>query len=238
MMPLSYDLHIHSCLSPCGDDDMTPSNIVGMAKILGLDVVAITDHNSCKNCPSFAAAAHEYGILPIFGMELTTSEEVHVLCLFDNLEAALEYDKYVFDRIPDIPNNTEYFGNQLLYDTNDKNCGYVEKLLISATDISFDDVYDLLEKYDGVMIPAHINKPTTSLISNLGFIPPDSKFKTVEIQAKDDKGELIKAFPYLNDCRFIKDSDAHALHIINEAINFMHPEECDAKSILKYLKNT
>ena len=79
-----YDLHIHSCLSPCGDNDNTPNNIAGMATLCGLNIVALTDHNSCKNCPAFFAAAKKYGIIPIAGMELTTSEDIHIVCLFEN----------------------------------------------------------------------------------------------------------------------------------------------------------
>ncbi|MCR5469021.1 MAG: PHP domain-containing protein [Lachnospiraceae bacterium] len=237
MKPLSYDLHIHSCLSPCGDDEMTPANIVGMAKILGLDVVALTDHNTSKNCPAFKAAAEEYGITPLFGMELTTSEEVHVLCLFDTLEKALAFDEYVFPRIPDIPNNPEFFGNQIIYNAEDEICGHIDKLLISATDISFDDSYDLVDGFGGIMIPAHINMATTSLLGNLGFIPFDSKFKTVEIREKDNREELINKYPYLSDCRFITDSDAHALHIIQEPTHFMHPKSSNTSDIIEYLKN-
>ena len=88
MIALSYDLHLHSCLSPCGDDDMTPANIVGMAAVMGLELIALTDHNSAKNCPAFLKMAEEYGILALPGMELTTEEEVHVVCLFSELDAA------------------------------------------------------------------------------------------------------------------------------------------------------
>ena len=80
-----YDLHIHSCLSPCGDDDSTPNNIAGMASLKGLQIVALTDHNTCKNCPAIMKKAEEYGVTEIPGMELTTSEEIHVLCLFRNI---------------------------------------------------------------------------------------------------------------------------------------------------------
>ena len=92
---LSYDLHIHSCLSPCGDDDMTPGNIVGMSAIKGLDVIAVTDHNSCRNCPAVLKLAEQYGVLAIPGMELTTAEEVHAVCLFSELSAAMEFDRFV-----------------------------------------------------------------------------------------------------------------------------------------------
>ena len=91
MIPLYYDLHIHSCLSPCGDDDMTPANLVGMAAVKGLDVIALTDHNSCKNCPAAMYHGANYGVTVIPGMELTTEEEVHVICLFPTLKDALAY---------------------------------------------------------------------------------------------------------------------------------------------------
>ena len=115
MQTLSYDLHIHSCLSPCGEDDMTPANIAGMAKVIGLDVIALTDHNSCKNCPAIVRAAQEYGITVLCGMELCTAEEVHVLCYFPTLDNAMDFDSYVYGCIPDLPNTPALFGNQLLY---------------------------------------------------------------------------------------------------------------------------
>ncbi len=90
-----YDLHIHSCLSPCGDDEATPNSIAGMGKINGLDIMALTDHNTCKNCPAFFEAAKRYGILPVAGMELTTAEEIHMVCLFESLEKAMEFDEFV-----------------------------------------------------------------------------------------------------------------------------------------------
>ena len=110
MPELNYDLHIHSCLSPCGDDDMTPANIVGMAVIKGLDLIAVTDHNSCKNCPAVLTMADAYGLTALPGMELTTSEEVHVVCLFADLKDALAFDEYVYSRLMPIPNNIEYPG--------------------------------------------------------------------------------------------------------------------------------
>ena len=112
MIPLYYDLHLHSCLSPCGDDDMTPANIVGMAAVKGLDVIALTDHNSCKNCPAAMKHGEEYGVTVIPGMELTTSEEVHVVCLFPELNDALDFDQYVYERILPIKNKKNIFGEQ------------------------------------------------------------------------------------------------------------------------------
>ena len=114
MLSLTYDLHLHSCLSPCGDEEMTPANIAGMAAVLGLDVIALTDHNSSKNCPALMAAAREYGVLAIPGMELTTAEEIHAVCLFARLEAALDFDQYVYQRLVPFPNKEEIFGRQLI----------------------------------------------------------------------------------------------------------------------------
>ena len=111
-MNLYYDLHIHSCLSPCGDQDMTPANIAGMAAIKGLDVIAVTDHNSCKNCPAVLAAAREYGVLAIPGMEICTQEEVHAVCLFSELEAAMDFDDYVYQRLLPVENRPDIFGKQ------------------------------------------------------------------------------------------------------------------------------
>ena len=113
---LYYDLHLHSCLSPCGDNDMTPSNIAGMAALKGLDVIALTDHNSCRNCPALLRAAAHFGLVALPGMELCTMEEVHVLCLFANLNDALDFDAAVYSHILPIDNDEALFGQQLYYD--------------------------------------------------------------------------------------------------------------------------
>jgi PHP family Zn ribbon phosphoesterase len=236
MIRLSYDLHLHSCLSPCGDDDMTPANIIGMAAIKELDVIALTDHNSCKNCPAFMKLAEAYGILAIPGMELCTQEEVHVVCLFSTLEDAMNFDEYVYQKIIPIPNNEEIFGKQLIYNEEDEVIGREPYLLINATDISFDQVYELVRRYNGVMIPAHIDKNANSVISNLGFIPPDSKFSCVELKDMDKLSPIKETNPYLNECKIITNSDAHYLEHINEPIHFLHVESKTIVDILRVLQ--
>lgn len=218
MKTLAYDLHLHSCLSPCGDNDMTPANIAGMAKIIGLDLIALTDHNSCKNCPAVAIAAREYGLLFLPGMELTTAEEVHVLCYFASLDAAMDFDRYVSDHLPDTPNKPMFFGDQLIYNEQDQISCTEQRLLISATDLPFDAIYDLVNQYDGIMVPAHINKPTTSLLGNLGFIPENSRFSCVEIKQETDWASLQQQYPYLANCNHLCSSDAHDLNTIHEPI--------------------
>lgn len=235
MISLSYDLHLHSCLSPCGDDDMTPADIVGMAALKELDVIALTDHNSCKNCRAFLHAAKEYGIIGIPGMELTTQEEVHVLCLFPTLETALAFDRLVEVRLVAIPNRPEIFGKQQIIDEAEQVIGTVDNLLINSTLIGFDEVYELVKEYQGIMIPAHIDKTANSLLSNLGFVPPDSRFSCFELKDMKNLHRLQAANPYLKTCRVITNSDAHYLEQINEAENSLHVEERSVEAVLAAL---
>ena len=235
MTELYYDLHIHSCLSPCGDDDMTPANIAGMAAVKGLDVIAVTDHNSCKNCPAILAAAQEYGILAIPGMEINTSEEVHAVCLFEELKAAMDFDAYVYERLMAFPNKEEIFGRQLIYNKEDEICGTVPNLLINATDISFEGLWELVRGFGGVMFPAHVDKTANSLIANLGFIPPDSKFVTAEVKDLGKLHRVRKENPYLEGCRIISDSDAHYLEDIHEPQLRLQVRERSVRGVLEVL---
>lgn len=233
---ISYDLHLHSCLSPCGDDEATPAAIAGIAALNGLNAIALTDHNTCKNCEPFLKACEFYGIIGIPGMELTTTEEIHVVCLFENLSDAMRFDAYVYDHLLDIQNNEKIFGNQLIVNEEDEVLGKIDKLLISATDIDFDDVYDLVHSFNGIMIPAHLDKTTTSLISQLGFIPPGAQFKTVEVKRLSNLHQLRKEHPYLNDCKIISSSDAHYLKDINQPDNTILVKEASAHGVIEALR--
>ena len=237
MKSFSYDLHIHSCLSPCGSEEMTPATIAGMAAVKGLEVAALTDHSSCKNCPAFMKAAEFYGITGIPGMELTTSEEVHVLCLFPTLEAAMDFDGYIHTQLPEVENSEAIFGSQLVMDEDDNITAREPYLLINATSVSFDSVFDLVGRYGGVMVPAHLDKSTTSLLSNLGFIPPDSRFTTAEIHNKENILPLLERHEYLRKCRILTSSDAHYLKDISEPVNFLHAEERSAAAVISALRS-
>lgn len=234
-MELYYDLHIHSCLSPCGDDDMTPANIAGMAAIKGLDVIAVTDHNSCRNCLAVMAAAEEYGVLAIPGMEINTSEEIHAVCLFEELKAALEFDAYVYERLIPFPNREDIFGRQLIYNTEDQICGTIPNLLIQPAEISFDRLWELVRGYGGVMFPAHIDKQANSLLYNLGAIPPDSRFRTAEMKDLKNLHRLRREHPYLEHCRVISNSDAHYLEHIHEPELTLQVSDKTIKDVLKAL---
>lgn len=234
-MKISYDFHLHSCLSPCGSDDMTPANIAGMASIIGLEAIALTDHNTCRNCPALTEAAKDYGISVIPGMELCTEEEVHVLCFFSSLNQAMEFDRFVYEKLPDIPNNPMLFGNQLIYNTKDQAEGVLDKLLISAVPVSFSDLPGILNGFGGIMIPAHIDKPSNSLISNLGFIPPDSTFKTAELHDLQKKSTFQKSYPYLEGCRILCSSDAHYLNDIHEPVYWIDIPSNNTEEIFRFL---
>lgn len=237
MINLSYDFHIHTCLSPCGDNDMTPANIIGMAALKGLDAVAITDHNSALNCEAAMKCGECYGVLVIPGMELTTEEEAHVVCLFPALENALAFSSYVYERLLPIKNKPDIFGHQYICDEDENIKGEIEHLLINATSIGFSDVSKELKPFGGVMIPAHVDKSTTSIISNLGFIPPDSDFKTFECKNMANLHQLRKDHPYLQGCKVITDSDAHYLEHINEPVNTILVKEKSIEAILEYLNS-
>lgn len=235
MISLYYDLHMHSCLSPCGSEDMTPYNIAGMAALKGLDVIAVTDHNTCRNCPAVLAAAEEYGVVAVPGMELTTSEEVHAVCLFASLDRALSFDSYVYERILNIKNREDIFGRQEIYGLEDKPVGVEEKLLISATSISFEGLWELVRSYGGVMFPAHIDKNANSLIANLGFIADDSQFTAAELHDIKKLHGLREKNPYLDSCRILVNSDAHYLEDIREPEFTIPVRERTAEGVLEAL---
>lgn len=235
MIPLFYDLHIHSCLSPCGDDDMTPANLVGMAAVKGLDVIALTDHNSCRNCPAALYHGKNYGVTVIPGMELTTAEEVHVICLFPTLEGALAFDAYVYERLLPVPNREDIFGKQQIMDKKDQVTGTVENLLINATSISFDNVLPLVESFGGIAYPAHVDKSSTSLLSNLGFVPPDSRFSCAEFHDFRNLHRIRREHPYFEKCHVICCSDAHYLEDIHEPEYQILSGSRKIKDILKAL---
>lgn len=214
-----YDLHVHSCLSPCGDDDNTPNNIVGMAKLCGLDIVALTDHNSCKNCPAFFEAAARYGIIPIAGMELTTSEDIHVVCLFERLEDALAFDEYVENKRVKFKNKPEIFGHQNILDGEDNPIGEIEDLLINATSISIDEITETVNSFAGVCYPAHIDRDSNGIIAVLGTLPEDVPFNYFELHDKSLTDKYAEKYAIPSN-RFIISSDAHYLTDLRDAENY------------------
>lgn len=225
---LTYDLHIHSCLSPCGDDDMTPANIAGMGAVLGLSVMALTDHNSCGNCPSFFEACTHYGVIPIAGMELTTSEDIHLVCLFETLEAALAFDEFIQPHRMRIRNRTDIFGHQYFMDADETVLSEEPDLLTVATDLSIEQAYEKVLEYDGVIYPAHIDRDSNGIIAALGTFPDSPDFRCYELNDIENLSSYKERFPILNDLNFLVSSDAHYLeHIQEPEPFFLIPETAE-----------
>ena len=214
-----YDLHVHSCLSPCGDDDSTPSNIAGMASLSELDVVALTDHNTSKNCPAFFAAARNYGIIPIAGMELTSAEDIHVVCLFESLEDAMRFDAEIEKHLMPIKNRPEIFGDQLILDGEDEPIGEFDTLLISATDLPIADAIALARSFGAHVHPAHIDRESNGIVAILGDIPPEYEFATFELRERASLERLSPTVEELRENNLLVCSDAHHLWDISEAEN-------------------
>lgn len=233
MEKYSYDLHLHSCLSPCGSDDMTPANLAGMCALAGLDIVALTDHNTTGNCAAFCRAAEAYGLLALAGMELTTMEEVHVICLFPDPDSADAFGEMVRRHLPPLSNNPDFFGRQLLMDEGDRLLGEESAMLAAATDIPLSDVPALAAQFGGVSYPAHIDRDAFSLLSNLGFWDPSLGFSLAEVSLRCPPQLLTR--PDLAGLRFIRACDAHALDQIPDAHQFIELEEKNASAVLKSL---
>ncbi|MBP3301194.1 MAG: PHP domain-containing protein [Clostridia bacterium] len=219
-----YDLHIHSCLSPCADDDMTPANIAGMASLKGLTLLALTDHNSCRNCPAFFEACKAFGIVPVPGMELTTAEDIHLVVLFPTLEQAMEFDREIHGHILPIRNRPDIFGNQRIVDSDDNLLEEEDLLLINATDLDVDSAIALVRRYGGALYPAHIDRPSNGMIAILGTVPAEYGFSCVEFNDISHR-DAILAEHGLQRCKTLCSSDAHDLGRINEAEHFIELED-------------
>jgi PHP family Zn ribbon phosphoesterase len=167
---LLTDLHNHSCLSPCGSLDMSPRYMLEIAASKKIQVMALTDHNSSLNCPAFAKLCPRFGIIPIFGMEATTSEEIHALCLFTSLEASLSFSEYAYSILTPFLNNSEKTGDQVYVDEEDNIDGEVEYYLVNPLDLSIDQIGAKAAEYGGIVIPAHVDRAAFSMVSQLGVV--------------------------------------------------------------------
>ncbi len=236
-MKYFYDLHLHSCLSPCGDMDMTPNNLVNMAKLLGLDVIALTDHNTSLNCEAAMKVGEEIGLLVIPGMELTTSEDIHAVCLFPTLEKALEWSDYVDNHRIKIKNRSEIYGDQVIMNENDEPIGEIEHLLIPATNISIMNAHELVRGFGGVCYPAHIDRDSLSILSVLGEIDESCGFTTLELADGSKYAELAELHPIMKTVNIVTNSDAHYLENMRDAQNYLELQELTRENVIKFLDN-
>lgn len=230
------DLHIHSALSPCSDNEMTPNNIVNMAFLKQLDIIAVTDHNSAENCVAVVECAKKRGIVAVPGMELETREEVHLVCLFPGIDEAFDMQKIVYNALPDIKNREDIFGEQIVMDAGDNVLRHVDRLLLTASNLSVEDVFSHVAALGGVVIPAHVDRDSYSIISNLGIIPENPEIKYLEISKFCDKTKYLEKNPHLGRFNFIRSSDAHSLGDILERENSIELEEISIECLIETLK--
>jgi len=205
-MPLLADFHNHSCLSPCGSLAQSPRALVEIASRRGINVLALTDHNSSLNCPAFAKLCPPRGILPLYGMEATTSEEIHIVCLFANLATSLAFSEYAYSILMPFPNNPQKAGDQVYVDEDDNIEGEVEYYLVGPLELSADELGAKVTEYGGITIPAHVDRPAFSMTSQLGVVVegPWSAVECIRIPPKVN-GERLDTLGY----PLITSSDAH-----------------------------
>jgi hypothetical protein len=218
---------------------MTPNDIVGMALLNGLDIIAVTDHNTLANVKSVIKAAQtlEKELIVLPGIEVSTVEEVHVICLFYDLKTALSFETELFPYYSTISNRVDIFGRQLLYDEKDRVIGEETRMLIAPTSVSFDKLYHLTHKYSGAFIPAHIDKESFSVLSNLGFLPPNLVINTLEVSRRGfESGFNKQNTKRFADKKMIFSSDAHQLWDISEKEHYLMLPERSAKAAIDFLR--
>lgn len=219
------DLHIHTLLSPCGDLEMSPAAIVQRAADLSIDILGITDHNSTRHAPLIAKLAKEQGIFTLCGAEVTTREEAHCLAFFSDFEKLDDFQKYLDDHLPNIKNDTNIFGYQVVIDEQEMIVDEIEKLLISAIDQSIDQITKKVRELGGMFIPAHIDRPKFSLTSQLGFVPPGMDADALEVSVHSSSQKICNDFPYLKKYSFVRGSDAHYINHIGSSCTLFEMEE-------------
>lgn len=211
MPVLTAELHVHTVLSPCADVEMIPPLIVAETLERGIQLIAITDHNTSANVQAVQRAARSTGLIVLPGMEVQTQEDVHMLCLFDELEQLTAWQKIVDQRLPPLQNNVEYFGEQFIVDETGDFLAREERLLITAVDLSLGEAFAQVEALGGLAIPAHVDRKAYGLFAILGFVPPEMPAPALEISRHLKPAEACQKFPQLEGYPLIQSGDVHRL---------------------------
>lgn len=220
------DLHNHSCLSPCASLEMSPSRIAETAAAKGIGLLALTDHNSARNCPAFRDACQLHGIIPLFGMEITTNEECHVLSIFDRLDDVMNMEKWVRNSQPQVALNLDFYNDQAVVDVDENVLELVEYFLGTAISKTLEEIRTQTLLQGGLFIPSHINRPSFSIESQLGFLPPGS-YDAIEVLPGSVR-EYRRRYPELP---VITSSDAHCPLQIGTAPTYLSLKNTDIESI-------
>ena len=205
------DLHIHTLLSPCAAIEMTPRNIIRNAQISGVDIIAITDHNAGDNVEAALRAAAGTGIKVFPGMEVQTCEEVHILALFDKMRHFVKWCDYIKQHRSSLKNDEKKFGAQFVVNEEDEWVRTEEDMLLASTDLSLMRVTEQIAIQGGIAIAAHVDRPAYSLLTQLGFIPPDAAISAVEVSRRMDWEVAPVKLPAIGKLPVIMSSDAHTI---------------------------
>src|SRR6056297_1514695 len=227
------DLHIHSVLSPCADITMTPGNIINKAIEKGLNIISITDHNSNKNIESAMKIAKDKNIYLIPGIEVQSKEEIHLLSYFSNVNDLNKYSNTIYNNLPNIKNDEDKFGYQIIVNEKDEFIKKEEKLLLNSTNLTIQNLVNLTHKNNGICVPSHIDR-SFGLIKNLGFIPEELDISFIEMSLNKSLNYYYETFPYLKKYNFLKNSDSHYLDQIKPTMKVCLPEKLHFEEIFMY----
>ncbi len=222
------DIHLHSVLSPCGDLLMTAESVTERAKRIGIDIISLTDHNSAENAEIFQYYCEINNIMFIPGMEVETKEEIHVLTFFPDLTILKQWQEKVYNSLPEIKNDEEFFGPQIILDCNDKYSRKNDKMLAASVNMTLSEVIKESENLKGIAVPAHLDKKK-SIISQLGFIPDNLAVDTVEISKNSDPDTFRKKHNISEKINIIQNSDSHYLDDIASYITLVMKEKSFAE---------
>lgn len=229
-MNVGVDLHVHSCLSPCADDDMTPNNLVNMAWLQGIQVLAVTDHNSTMNLPACMGVAKARGIALLPGIEVTTREDVHCLCYFRSLMQAMAFGEALYAHLGETLNVPRVFGNQWVLDGQDTLISQEPRWLVQATDLSLDALVRLAGDMNGLAVPAHINRGANGLLVALGMLPENTRFAALELSPSAPMPTVD-----LQGYTTLLSSDAHRLEAIGPPPCTLELPEPSAEAVFDFL---
>jgi len=230
------DLHIHTCLSPCGDFSMLPTLIIKKAKEKNLDMIGICDHNSTENVAAVKKAGEMVGVTVIGGIEITSQEEVHMLALFENDADLVHIQNIVYEHLPG-KNDEDVFGEQLIVDEKDTILEINEKLLIGATTLLLEQIVGIIHQLGGIAIASHVDREAFSLIGQLGFVPEGLNIDGLEISPLNSVKDVRTKFPQISNFPIVGFSDAHYLEDIGKRVTSFLMEEPSMKEFQKAFRD-
>ena len=236
MKTFRADLHIHTVLSPCADLEMSPRNIVQRAHELKLDIIGVSDHNCTLHAPLIRKLAAAHDIFVMMGAEVTTAEEIHCLAFFPDEQLLSQFQEYISEHQPRFPNDKDLFGHQVLVDEEDRIIQEIDHYLGTALTDGIEEVEKAVHRLSGIFIPAHINRHSLSVLSQLGWIPEGLRADALELYNRSNKKDFLEKNPGLDQYSFVINSDAHLLRQIGEYYSIMTLKKRSFDEITKALR--